>query len=93
MARVRYQVVYGQKMKQFQALSKFGPEKGPVYLRLLWLGSVSTRFEKQVKSAVKRVVPRWKYTISVVEPRVVYSINEFYLPPTRMYCLLYRKAT
>ena len=41
------------KMKQFHALPKFGPEKCPVYLRLPWLGSVSTRFEKQVKSAVK----------------------------------------
>ena len=40
------------KMKLFHALPKFGPEKCPVYLRLPWLGSVSTRFEKQVKSAV-----------------------------------------
>ena len=34
------------KMKQFHVLPKFGPEKCPVYLRLPWLGSVSTRFEK-----------------------------------------------
>ena len=57
------------KMKQFHALPKFGPEKCPVYLRLPWLGSVSTRFEKQVKSAVKQC-------FSAVEPRVVYSTNE-----------------
>ena len=48
------------------ALPKFGPERCPVYLRCLpWLGSVSTRFEKQVKSAVKQC-------FSAVEPRVVY---------------------
>ena len=41
------------KMKQFHALPKFGPKKCPVYLCLPWLGSVSTRFEKQVKYAVK----------------------------------------
>ena len=52
------------KMKQFHALPKFGPEKCPVYLRLPWLGSVSTRFEKQVKFAVKQC-------FSAVEPRVV----------------------
>ena len=57
------------KMKQFHALPKFGPEKCPVYLRLPWLSSVSNRFEKQVKSAVKQC-------FSAVEPRVVYSTNE-----------------
>ena len=53
-------------MKQFHALPKFEPEKCPVYVRLSWLGSVSTRFEEQVKSAVKQC-------FSAVEPRVVYS--------------------
>ena len=57
------------KMKQFHALPKFGLEKFPVYLRLPWLGSVSTWFENQVKSAVKQC-------FSAVKPRVVYSINE-----------------
>ena len=31
-----------KKMKQFHTLSKFGLEKCPFYLRLPWLGSVST---------------------------------------------------
>ena len=53
-----------KKMKQFHALPKFVPEKCPVYLRLQWLGSVSTRFAKQVKFAVKQC-------FSTVEPRVV----------------------
>ena len=52
------------KMKQLQALPKFGLEKCPVYLRLPWLGSVFTRFKKQVKSAVKQC-------FTAVEPRVV----------------------
>ena len=62
------------KMKQFHALLKFGPEKCPIYLRLPWLGFVFTRFEKQVKSAVKQC-------FSAVEPRVVYSTKEL-LPAT-----------
>ena len=58
------------KMKQFHAaLPVFGPEKCPVYLRLQWLGSVSTRFEKQVKSAVKTC-------FFAVELRVVCSTNK-----------------
>ena len=57
------------KIKQFHDLPKFGPEKCPVYLRLPWLDFVSTRFEKQVKSAVKQC-------FSTVEPRVVYPTDE-----------------
>ena len=60
------------KIKQFHALPKFGPEKCPVYLRLPWLGSVSTRFEKQVKSAVKQC-------FSAVEPRVVLHFCKTFL--------------
>ena len=56
-------------MKQFQALPKYGPEKCPVYLRLLFLGSVSIRFEKQVKSATKQFS-------SALEARGVYSTNK-----------------
>ena len=57
-----------KKMKQFHALRKFGRESRLVYLRLSWLDSVSTRFEKQIKS-VKQCFPP-------VEPRIVYSTNE-----------------
>ena len=55
-------------MKQNHALPNFGPTKCLVYLRFPWLCSVSTRFEKQVKSAVKQC-------FSAVEPRVVYYTN------------------
>ena len=57
------------KMKQFHALPKFGREKYSIYLCLPWLGSVFTRIEKQVKSAVKQC-------FSAVEPRVIYSTNQ-----------------
>ena len=58
-----------KKMKQFHALPKFGLGKYSVYLRLPWLGSVSTRCENQVKSAVKQC-------FSAAKPRVVYSTNK-----------------
>ena len=62
------------KMKQFHVLPKFGPKKCPVYLRLPWLDSVSTRFEKHAKFAVKQC-------FSAAEPSVVYSTNKL-LPAT-----------
>ena len=58
-----------KKIKRFHALPKFRPEKCPVYLCFPWLVSVSTRFEKQVKSAVKQC-------FSVAKPRFVCSTNE-----------------
>ena len=64
---------------------KYAP--GPVYLRLPWLGSVSTRFEKPVKSAVKQC-------FSAVETRVVvYSTNELLSATSKGVWPLYRKAT
>ena len=61
------------------ALMKVALMKCPVYLRLPWLGSVSTRFEKQVKSAVKQC-------FSAVEPRVVYSTKELNSPRYQQEC-------
>ena len=37
-----------KKMEQFHALSKFSPRNVSFCLRLLWLGAVSIRYEKQV---------------------------------------------
>ena len=77
-------------MKQFHALPKFGPGKCPVYLCLPWLGSTSTQFEKQVKSAVKQC-------FSPVEPHVVYSTygllsatNKDVLPALQKSNVIYR---
>ena len=64
-----YQVVYGYGDKAISHSAQIGPEKCPVYLCLPLLGSDSTWFEKQVKSAVKQC-------FTTVEPRVVYSTNE-----------------
>ena len=49
-------VIYAQivkKIAQFSTLKRFGPEKGPVYLRVLWITKPSTNLEKEVKTAVK----------------------------------------
>ena len=67
-----------KKMKQFHALLKCRPERCPFYLRLPLLSSVSSRFENQVKSVVK-------HCFSAVERRVVYSTNERFPLPQRMY--------
>ena len=42
------------KCMQFSANTKFGPEKYPVYLKLLWIGNPSTQLIEQVKRFVSR---------------------------------------
>ena len=41
-----------QKLANFSAEKKFGPEKCPVYLKLPWIGNVSSKFENQINKAI-----------------------------------------
>ena len=69
-----------KKLKQFQEPITSGPEKCPVYLRLQWLGSISTKFEKQVKAAVSNC-------FFAVEPRIIFETKEL-VPATKKDVLL-----
>ena len=64
-----------KKLKQFQEPITSGPEKCPVYLRLQWLESISTKFEKQVKAVVSNC-------FFVVEPRIIFKTKEL-VPATK----------
>ena len=55
-----------QKLANLAAEKTFGPEKCPVYLKLPWIGNVSSKFENQINKAIT-------YCFYAVQPRVVYS--------------------
>ena len=55
-----------QKVANFAAEKTFGPEKCPVYLKLPWIGNVSSKFENQINKAITSC-------FYAVKPRVVYS--------------------
>ena len=55
-----------QKLANFAAGKTFGPEKCPVYLKLPWIGNVSSKFENQINKAITSC-------FYAVKPRVVYS--------------------
>ena len=42
-----------KKIAQFSTAKPFGPEKCPVYLKTLWIGSASQQLAHQTKSAVQ----------------------------------------
>ena len=57
------------KLKNFNRPVKFGPSKCLVYLDLSWFGTVSTGFEKQIRSSVCRYY-------FAVESRVVFTTSQ-----------------
>ena len=55
-----------QKLANFAAGKTFSPEKCPVYLKLHWIGNVSSKFENQINKAITSC-------FYPVQLRVVYS--------------------
>ena len=68
-----------EKIANFSADIKFGPQKCPVYLKLPWIGDSSLRFESQIKQAISNC-------FFAVNPRVVYSTKKA-LPSSQKDCL------
>ena len=69
-----------QKQANFAAEKTFGPEKCPVYLKLPWIGNVSSKFEIQINKAITSC-------FYAVKPRVVYSTRVM-LPSAKKIALL-----
>ena len=79
-----------KKIARFYQPVKEGPQKCPVCLRLPWIGNISLKFEKQVKSNVKNC-------FSAVEPRVIFqtrnilpSIHKDAVPTTQQSLVVYQ---
>ena len=77
------QIDYNQPVKE-------GPQRCPVNLKLPWIGNISLKFEKQVKSNVQ-------YCFSVVQPRVIFqtrkillSIHNDAVPTTQQSLVVYQ---
>ena len=67
----------------------FGPEKCPVYLKLPWIGNVSSKFENQINKAITScfyaVKPRVVYSTRVMLP----SAKKDSVPTTQKSCAIY----
>ena len=78
-----------QKLANFAAEKPFGPEKCPVYLKLPWIGNISSKFENQINKAITScfyaVKPRLVYNTRVMLP----SAKEDSVPTTQKSCVVY----
>ena len=78
-----------QKVANFPAEKTFGPEKCPVYLKLPWIGNVSSKFENQINKAITlcfyAVKPHVVYNTRVMLP----SAKKDSVPTTQKSCVVY----
>ena len=80
MQQMFYFFCINQKLANTAAEKTFGPEKCLVYLKLPWIGTVSSKFENQINEAITSCF----YS---VKPSVVYSTRVM-LPSTKMTAFL-----
>ena len=66
-----------------------GPEKCPVYLKLPWIGTISSKFENQINKAIRSsfyaVKPHAVYITRVMLP----SSKKDSVPTTQKSCAVY----
>ena len=55
-----------QKLANFAEEKPFGPEECPIYLKLPWIGNISSRFENQIGKAIA-------FYIYAVKPHLVHN--------------------
>ena len=78
-----------QKLANFAVEKPIVPEKFPVYLKLPWIGNVSSKFEIQISKAITScyyaVKPRVVYNTRVMLP----SAKKDRVPTTQKSCVVY----
>ena len=78
-----------QNLATFAVEKPCGPEKCPVYLKVPWIGNVSSRFENHIKKAITScfyaVKPRVVYNTKVMLP----SAKKDTVPTTQKSCVVY----
>ena len=72
-----------KKIVLFSTLKRFGPEKCPVYLRVVWIGKSSTNLEKEVKTAVESCYGSISIRLVFRSKRMLPVANKDVLPTTQ----------
>ena len=78
-----------ERLANISSEKQFGSEKCPVYLKLPWLGNVSSKFGKKINKAITScfyaVKPRAVYNTSFILP----SAKKDSVPTTQKSCVVY----
>ena len=78
-----------QKLANFAAEKTFGPEWCPVYLKLPWIGTASSKFENQINKAIKSCFYAAKPRVVCSTRAMLPSAKKDSVPTTQKSCVVY----
>ena len=78
-----------KKIAQFSTLTRFGPEKCPVYLRVPWIGKSSTNLKKEVQTAVESCCGFVSTRLIFTSKRMLPVARKDVLPTTQKSSVIY----
>ena len=78
-----------KKIAQFSMPKRFGPEKCPVYLRILWIGKASIGLDKNVKTAVESCYGSVTTRVVFTSKRILPVARKDVLPTTLKSSVVY----
>ena len=79
-----------RKIEEFKLLPKEGPEKCPVYLKLPWIGNISTKFEKQCKNAVSSCFGAVKLCVVFSTRKILPEVRKDVVPTKQQSMIVYQ---
>ena len=78
-----------QNLANFAAETPCGPEKCPVYLKLPWIGNVSSNFENQINKAITSCFYAVKHRVVYSTKVMLPSAKKDSVPTTQKSCVVY----
>ena len=79
-----------KKIARFYQPVKEGPLKCPAYLKLPWIGNISLKFEKQVKSNVTNCFSAVELRVIFQTRKILPSIHKDAIPTTQQSLVVYQ---
>ena len=79
-----------KKIFNFQTSKRFGPEKYPAYLKLPWIGSISLKYEKRIKSTVNNYFESVLARIVFPSNKILPSFEKDVLPSHQQSNIVYK---
>ena len=79
-----------RKIEKFKLSPKKGPDKYPVYLNLPWISNISTKFEKQCKTAVSSCFGAVKLRVVVSTRKMLSTVRKDFVPTKQQSMVVYQ---
>ena len=82
-------VQISKEIAQFSTRKRFGPERFPVYLRVPWIGTLSTNLQKEVETTVESCYGSVNTRLVFTSKRMLPVARKHVLPTTKKSFVIY----